>query len=522
MGSAAAKLHRSTQGKLRVPERSLLALLDSATHGIIMVDSNGSIMMANNSALEMFGYKKAEMRGCRVEELVPEAMRAAHLKHRRAYVAQPHTRPMGFGPDLAARRKDGSEFPAEIVLSYAKTSNGIWTIAFITDISERRRLENELRVSQKMEAIARLAGGIAHDFNNMLTIIAGYNHMLLDELAEIDERRGYAQEIQKATDRATRLAAQLLAFGGQKVLQPRSVSLNDIVMETQRMVERLIGEDIQLMLDLDPNAGKVQADPMRIEQALFNLAANARDAMPMGGRLIIETKNIEVDDSTAEAYGGLKPGPWVLFAVSDTGKGMDSETVQRIFEPFFTTKVRGQGTGLGLSSVFGTVKQSGGEIFVHSEVGTGTTFKICFPRTLLEGEQACRDLRPTLSTGTETVLVVEDERGVRKLVTSILAQNGYTVLEARDPLDALTKLHNYPNEVHVLLTDLTMPHMNGARLATLVLERKPNIKVVYMSGYTEKTALNQGLLDVNVPFLSKPFTQSSLLALLRSVLDDAG
>lgn len=519
MRSAATKPLGKTRAEFYASDETLLAILDSAIQGIVMVDSSGSIAMLNNSACEMFGYTKAELLGCNVEQLVPEALRATHLNYRRSYMARPHTRPMGFGPDLAGRRKDGSEFPTEISLSNVKAPGGILAIAFITDISERRRLENELRLSQKMEAIGRLAGGLAHDFNNMLTIIAGYNQMLLDELAEMDNRHGHAEEIQKAVDRATRLSAQLLAFGRQKVLQPRSVNLNDIVMETRKMVGRLIGEDIQVVLDLDPNLGSVVADPMQIEQVLFNLAANARDAMPTGGRLTIETKNIEVDKSCAQAHVGLKPGPWVHFAVSDTGKGMDSQTLQHIFEPFFTTKERGQGMGLGLASVFGSVKQSGGEILVYSEVGTGTTFKMCFPRTASERLQANQEPRPAVSPGTETVLVVEDERAVRRLVTSILEKNGYTVLEARDPLEALTKLHNYSNEVHLLLTDMTMPHMSGARLAALITERRPNIKVVYMSGYTENAVLNNGLLDERVPFLSKPFSQASLLALVRSVID---
>lgn len=427
--------------------------------------------------------------------------------------------PWVFGPDLAARRKDGSEFAAEISLSYVQGNGGKFAIAFITDISERRKLEKELRLSQKMEAIGRLAGGLAHDFNNMLTVISGYNHMLLDELAEIDERHGYAEEIQKAADRAARLAGQLLAFGRQQLMQPRSVNLNDVLTETRKLVGRLIGSDIQVALDLDPNLGNIQVDPMQLEQVLFNLAANARDAMPAGGRLTIETTNIEVDEAYAHSHVGLTPGSWVLFAVSDTGKGMDAATMQHIFEPFFTTKERGHGMGLGLATVFGIVKQSGGEILVYSEVGSGTTFKIYFPRVAVEKRDVSPTPKPRIARGTETVLVVDDERGVRKLITAILQHDGYAVLEASDPLEALTRLHNCPTDVHVLLTDITMPHMSGARLAGLVIERRPNIKTVYMSGYTENAVLCQGMLDDNVPFLSKPFTREALLTVIRSVIE---
>jgi len=469
----------------------------------------------------MFGYKKVELLKVTVEDLIPESLRNRHEAHREGYFLNPHVRPMGVGLELSAKRKDGSEFPVEISLSYVKAGDGLLTIAFITDVSERRRLEAELMQSQKMEAIGRLSGGVAHDFHNMLTIIAGNTHMLLDDLAAVDGRRGYAEEIRKATDRATGLASQLLAFSRQQVMKPRVVNLNDVLAEARKMLRQLIGEDIQVMLVLSPELGNVKADPRQLEQIVFNLAANARDAMPEGGRLTIETANFELHEDYANTHFGLRSGHYVLWAISDTGCGMDPKIKQRIFEPFFTTKDQGKGTGLGLSTAYGIVKQSGGDILVYSEEGRGTTFKIYLPRIEAEVRRVASQPKPLIATGTETVLLVEDERGVRKLIANMLEQGGYQVLSARDPLEALALIHEYPDEVHLLLTDVLMPHMNGSRLAELISERRPKIRVILMSGYTENAMINQGELNRKTVFLSKPFTKESLLGIIRSLLDQS-
>jgi len=500
-------------------DQTLLAVLDSTSQGIIIIDRAGSIVLSNNSASAMFGYEKSELLELTVEYLIPKPLRDRHAAHREGYFNRPYVRPMGVGLELSARRKDRSEFPVEISLSYVETDAGHLAIAFITDVSEQRRLEAEVLQSHKMEAIGRLSGGVAHDFRNMLTIIAGNNHLLLDELALIDTRRDYAVEIRKATDRAIGLANQLLAFSRQQVMKLRPLNLNDMLAEARKMLRRLIGEDIQVMLSLSCELGSVKADPGQLEQVMFNLAANARDAMPQGGRLTIETGNFELDEDYAHTHFRLQAGHYVLWAVSDTGCGMDPETKRRIFEPFFTTKEQGKGTGLGLSTVYGIVKQSGGEILVYSEKGRGTTFKIYLPR--IEGEKqsiAPQSERP-IATGTETILLVEDERGVRKVIANMLEQGGFQVLSARDPLEALALIHEYPGEVHLLLTDVLMPHMNGSRLAELISERRPQIRIVFMSGYTENAMMNQDALDPKTVFLSKPFSKESLRGIIRSVLD---
>ena len=388
------------------------------------------------------------------------------------------------------------------------------------DRAENRRLEEQLRHSQKVEAIGRLAGGIAHDFNNLLTAIIGYSTIALTNLDENDPVSADILEIKKAGQRAATLTSQLLAFSRKQVLQPRVLNLNDVITNTDKMLRRLIGEDIELVTLLGADLDSVKADPGQIEQIIVNLAVNARDAMPQGGRLIIETTNIELDDEFSRKHVGIKPGPYVMLAVNDNGVGMDVDTQLHLFEPFFTTKEIGKGTGLGLSTVYGIVKQSGGSILVYSEPGEGTMFKIYLPRVAEKPEalEATSKGRTEKLSGTETVLVVEDEGPVRRLVQTILERNGYSVLEANNGEEALRLMARHEGPIHLLLTDVVLPKMSGPQLAQSMTTLHPGIRVLYMSGYADKASVQQGLLNSSTAFLQKPFTPDALAGKVREVL----
>ena len=506
-------------GVFHKSEKLLLAILESATQAIISIDRGGRIVLANRRAVEMFGYSGVELQGARVELLLPESKRAAHGRQRDEYFERPRTRPMGIGLDLAGRRKDGTEFPVEVSLSTIETDDGNFGIAFISDISPRKALEAQLMHAQKMEAVGRLAGGVAHDFNNMLTVIAKYNRMILDELSTMDPLRGYAEEILKAADRAGALTNQLLAFSRRQVMQPRIINLNAVLGQTEKMLRRLIGEDIQLVMSLDKNAGNIKADPNHIEQAIVNLAVNSRDAMPNGGRITIETGNVQIDETYVKTHMGVKPGDFVMVAVSDTGHGMDSVTRQNIFEPFFTTKQQGKGTGLGLATVYGMVKQSGGDIWVYSEPGQGTTFKLYFPlvqEPISSGVNEEVGISRQLSS--ETVLLVEDEAQVRELTAKMLKQLGYSVLTAENGDAAVEVSRAFTREIALLVTDVVMPNMSGRQVADALVASRPGLRVLFLSGYTEHAVVNHGVLDSNVNFLAKPFSRETLGRKVREVL----
>jgi PAS domain S-box-containing protein len=495
------------------------ALLESASQAIVSIDRGGRIVLANRRAEEMFGYTREELLGARIELLLPEAKRATHSRDRDDYFARPRARPMGIGMDLAGRRKDGSEVPVEVSLSYVEIDEGVFAIAFVSDISQRKRLEEQLLHAQKMEAVGRLAGGVAHDFNNMLTVISGYNRMILDELSTLDPLRGYAEEILKAADRAGALTNQLLAFSRRQIMQPRVINVNAVMIQTQKMLQRLIGEDIELILKLGTNVGNIKADPGHVEQAIVNLAVNARDAMPLGGHLVIETADVRLDENYARTHMGVKPGEFTMVAVSDDGHGMDAEIRRHIFEPFFTTKDKGKGTGLGLATVYGMIKQAGGDIWVYSELGQGSTFKLYFPRVSEPlSESNGGDAVLAKPSGGETILVVEDEQAVRDLTVRILRQVGYTILTASSGAEALEICQAHPGHIDLLLTDVVMPNMSGRQLADRVQVDRPKTKVLFLSGYTENTVVHHGVLDAGVDFLPKPFSRESLSRKLREVL----
>jgi two-component system, cell cycle sensor histidine kinase and response regulator CckA len=388
------------------------------------------------------------------------------------------------------------------------------------DATERKSLEEQLRQSQKMEAVGRLAGGIAHDFNNLLTIVAGYCHLLLNSQGIGERERSRIEEIKKAGEQAASLTRQLLAFSRKQVLAPRVLDLNAVISNLEKMLRRLIGEDIELLTIPRADLGQVKVDPGQVEQIIMNLAVNARDAMPTGGKLTIETDNVELDESYAHSHLPCQPGRYVMLAISDTGSGMDVETQKHIFEPFFTTKEKGKGTGLGLATVYGIVKQSGGFIWVYSELGHGSTFKIYLPRSVESGEVV--DVAPSqvgLLNGTETILLVEDEAALRTLVRGILISQGYKVLEAANGTEALTTSGQYKDPIHLLLADVVMPKMSGRELAERMTGFRPDMKVLYVSGYTDEAIVHNGMLDPSMDFLQKPFSPAALGRKIREVLD---
>jgi len=385
---------------------------------------------------------------------------------------------------------------------------------------ERARLQDQLRASQKMDAIGSLAGGIAHDFNNMLYVIMTFTDLVLDATEEGDARRSQLVEVKKASDRAAVLIRQLLAFSRKQILQPVPLDLNRVTTELQKMLHRILGEDIALVPILAPDLGLTMADPSQIEQVIMNLVVNARDAMPTGGKLTIETANVELDAAFMMSGSTVKPGPYVMLAVTDTGCGMDAKTADRIFEPFFTTKERGKGTGLGLSTVYGIVRQSGGEIIVQSQRDQGTTFRIYLPRGEASAQEAPAIALATIRmTGDETILVVEDEAAVRELAKQVLIKAGYTVMTAANGGEALQLCERHAGKIHLALTDVVMPEMGGRVFAEQLAKLRPDIKVLYMSGYTDDTIDHHGTLDPETHLITKPFSLTDLRRKVRELLD---
>jgi two-component system, cell cycle sensor histidine kinase and response regulator CckA len=399
--------------------------------------------------------------------------------------------------------------------------NTIFFELFAEDVTERRALEQQLRQAQKMEAVGRLAGGIAHDFNNLLMVISGYSEFLLERIGNDPTMRGHAQEIANAAGRATSLTRQLLAFSRKQMLAPKIVDLNSVVTENVKMLTRLIGEDIDLVMVPGPDIGSVKADPGQIEQVIMNLAVNARDAMPQGGKLTIETANVTLDANYARFHAPVKPGDYVMLAISDTGVGMDADTQAHIFEPFYTTKGL-KGTGLGLSTVYGIVKQSEGYIWLYSEAGKGTSFKIYLPRFSATGEVPATQpafAQDPPNPGHATILLVEDEENLRRLARQSLENQGYRVIDAPDGATAVQISQAHQGPIHLLLTDVIMPGMNGRELANKVSPTRPEMRVLYMSGYTENHIGHNGTLDEGITLLQKPFTLPALKAKVREMLD---
>jgi len=421
------------------------------------------------------------------------------------------------------KRKDGLLLTVQ--LSVRAVRNVASEVAYyetiVRDVTEQRRLQAQLMQAQKMEAVGRLAGGVAHDFNNLLTVIISYSDLLLEDLGRDDPKREDVAAVRKAAEGAAALTHQLLAFSRQQVLQPKVLDVNATVASTEKLLRRLIGEDIQLVAKLGSGLGSVKADPGQIEQVIMNLAVNARDAMPAGGQLTIETANVEMDEAYVRGHPLAQPGRYVMLAVSDTGTGMDEQTKAHIFEPFFTTKELGKGTGLGLATVYGIVKQSGGFIWLYSEPGHGTSFKIYMPRVDESAERATPAAAAPLPRGTETILVVEDAPAVRAVTRQVLERQGYTVLEAPNGGAALVLATKHHGPIHLLLTDVVMPGVNGRQLAEQLARPRPDMMVLFTSGYTDDSVVRHGVLESGIAYLQKPFTPDGVARKVREVLDSS-
>ncbi len=516
-----AEIKRRTrvQEALQLSEQRYRLLAETAPIGILLTNEQGEFIDANTQALRMFGYKREELIGEAIEILLPERLRCAHQEHRSSYMKEPHTRPLARGIELTARRKDGTEFLVEIALRPLVTNDGVLVSSTVIDITERKKMEEQRRLSQRMEAIGKLSGGVAHDFNNLLAVILGCSDVVLEMLPADHPAIRKIEMIRKAGASAADLTRQLLAFGRQQMLQPRVLDLKEILEQIQSLLHRLIGENIEFKLSLDPSLGRVKADPGQIEQVLLNLAINARDAMPLGGRLTIEAQNVELDDSYNAEHHVVIPGRYIMLAVEDTGCGMDHDTQSRIFDPFFTTKELGKGTGLGLATVYGIVKQSGGYIWVYSELDKGTLFKVYLPR-VEEAVQPVRqkDLEAPVPPACETILLAEDSGSLREMAREYLESVGYAVLEAASGAEALQKAKEYDGTIHLLLTDVVMPEMSGPELARQVAALRPDVRVIFTSGYTNDAIARQGVFDPSVAFIQKPYRPKALARKIQEVL----
>ena len=513
---ASAIENKRTEQALRRSEARYRSLVQSSVYGIYRSSLEGKFLDVNPALIAMLGYDSAEeVLGLDPrKDVFVNAEEQAHLidEFRRT------GRMDGF--EVKWKRKNGSAVTVRIsgraVSSADEPADVLEAIA--EDVTERRVLEDQFRQAQKMEAVGRLAGGIAHDFNNLLMVISGYTEVVLGQLVGAHPLQAKARAIQQASDRATMLTRQLLAFSRKQMLELKVVEVNAIVQDMERLLRPLIGEQVELMTKLALDAGRTRADAGQLEQVLMNLVVNSKDAMPQGGRIVIQTQNIALDDSHRGEQTFIRPGSYVMLSVSDNGLGMDKETQSRIFEPFFTTKEKGKGTGLGLSTVYGIVKQSGGYILVQSEVGRGTTFNIYLPRVrdAVELHGAVPAAR-TADGGSETVLLVEDEESVRQLVRETLEAKGYQVLEAENGQAGLEAVAAHSGTIDLLITDVVMPGMSGHELAEQLLKERPGIKVIYLSGYTEE-ALVEGNIDGGKAFLQKPFTLQTLSRKVREVL----
>jgi two-component system cell cycle sensor histidine kinase/response regulator CckA len=518
---AVREARRLSEEALRIQETRFRALAESGIVGIATADAAGDFVEANETFLAMVGYSR--------EDLVAHKLRwrdmtPPELQHQRVSGGVPLPA-HGFAASWEKEyvRKDGSRVPCLVGVTPLDSSH---TVMFAVDLTERRRMEIALRASeghlrqaQKMEAIGRLAGGVAHDFNNILSVVLSYCSLIHENLRADDPMREDIEEITKAGQRAADLTKQLLLFSRQQVVETKVIDLNDVLANMDKMVRRIVGEDVDVRSIVPKPLGRVRADPGSIEQVIMNLVVNARDAMPTGGKLTMETADVVLDEDFAPAYAGAKAGPYVMLAVTDTGVGMDQATQARIFEPFFTTKEVGKGTGLGLSTVFGIVQQSGGTIRVESAASRGTSFKVYLPRVDEKLDSERLPVAPRTLHGTETILLVEDEDQLRVVARGILQRYGYHVVEARDGGEALLLCKHQTSKIHLLLSDVVMPKMSGPELAKRLVKERPQMRVLCMSGYTDDSVFRHGMVDAQFAFLQKPFTPESLARRVREVLD---
>ena len=512
---------REARGRaaLRASEASYAHLVERAPVGIYRSSPAGRFLTVNAALVRILGYDSAAdvLRLDMARDVYADPAERQRLLDRDTYTDREYDE-----VEATWKRKDGRLLSVQLSVRAVRKGAGEveYYETFVRDVTEQRRLQQQLVQSQKMEAVGRLAGGIAHDFNNLLTVITSYSDLLLQDLGGEDPKREDVEQVRKAAEGAAALTRQLLAFSRQQVLAPRVVSLSVVVQGVEKMLRRVIGEDVDLVTALDLNVGSVKADVGQLEQVLMNLAVNARDAMPTGGKLTIETANVEHDPDYAREREAALLRRFVMLAVSDTGIGMDEATKARIFEPFFTTKEPGKGTGLGLATVYGIVQQSGGFIWVYSEPGHGTTFKIYLPQVEAPLEGRAVGAAPgDLPRGTETILLVEDAAAVRAVTRQVLERQGYTVLEAAHGAAALQTAAGHPGPIHLLLTDVVMPVLSGRQLADQLARLRPDAKVLYASGYTDDAVVRHGVLEAGISYLQKPFTADSLARKVREVLD---
>lgn len=506
---------KRAEEKIRESEARLRVLVEQLPAALWTVGKDLCFTSALGAGLARLGLKANQIVGVSLFDYfeTPDPAFLPIAAHRRAIAGEPTT--------FNVEWKGGS-YTCHVEPLRSAEGELQGAICMALDITDRRQLEEQLRQAQKMEAVGRLAGGIAHDFNNLLMVIQGYADLMTERLAVGDPLRRNAEQIQTASQRATSLTRQLLAFSRKQMLAPKVLSIQSVVTEMEKILRRLIGEDVQLETSSVPDLGLVKADRSQIEQVILNLAVNARDAMPEGGRLNIETANVDLDESFSHSSVMLAPGPYVMLAVTDNGCGMDVETQAHIFEPFFTTKEKGKGTGLGLATVYGIVKQSGGYVWVYSEPGRGTSFKVYLPRVWDEQSTPARDRSNegrALPQGTETVLLVEDEKGVRELAREYLEMTGYTVIEAENGHTALELAALHAGPIHLLMTDVVMPGISGRELSERVKSIRPGIRVLFMSGYTDQAVVHHGILESDAVLLQKPFTVAALAAKLRDILN---
>jgi PAS domain S-box-containing protein len=506
--------------------RQLQTLSENAPFGMVMIDKDGTYKYINPKFRELLGYDLKDIPNGKTwfRKAYPDPNYRHHvistwindLEDFKSGGKKPRT--------FAVTCKDGTEKIINFIPVQLETGENLMACEDITELKraeeEKAVLQEQLRQSQKVEAIGRLAGGIAHDFNNYLTVIKGYSELSRIELKEGDPLRGNIDEIQNAAERAASLTRQLLAFSRRQVMEIKVLDLNTVLRDLDKMLRRMIGEDIELITLLAEDLGRAKADVGQIEQVIMNLVVNAKDAMPSGGKLTIETANVELDESYVRSHVDVKQGHYVMFSVSDTGVGMSPEVRERIFEPFFTTKEKGKGTGLGLSTTYGIVKQSEGHIWVYSEPGKGTTFKIYLPRVNEPLEDIRKEvLKEELPRGSETILIVEDEEEVRKLAGEVLKRQGYRILETFNGDDALVVCEGRKGPIHLMLADIVMPGKSGSELAKLLKPLCPEIKILYMSGYTDNAIVRHGVLEKGVNYIQKPFTMEGLVRKVREVLD---
>ena len=510
------ELRRRSEEELLTSEANFRSLVQNAPFGICRSSADGDrFLMANPALVRILGYSsEQDLLRLRLSEDV--YVRPGD----RGIIAAAAAQSDRFEVVADWKRSDTTPIKVRITgrkMSEPQSGENILE-AIVEEITDRLTLEEQLRQASKMEAIGRLAGGIAHDFNNLLAVILGHAELLISPKHQEIPGHKNAEAIQQAAQQAASLTAQLLAFSRRQVLQVSVLDLNQVIGQTGSMVRRLIGEDVEIRTHSASNLGKVKADPVQLQQVILNLVANARDAMPQGGTITIETANVELDAEYTKRHKDASSGPWVMLAISDTGVGMDQETVAKIFEPFFTTK--GLGTGLGLASVYGIVKQLGGLIYVYSEVGQGTTFKIYLPQVSepLAEEQIADPVLPEAQAATETILLVEDAADLRTLTRHFLELSGYSVLEAGASPQAVRTADQHPGTIHLLITDVVLPGESGPTLALSLTSKRPEMRVLYVSGYTENAIVHHGLLDPGIRFLQKPYSRDALIRKVREVL----